>query len=92
MQRITVCIFWVNRFFVLLLTEAVKVLEDGLANIPSIDMAAKQAFKIGMGPFALMNLTGIPIAEHASTTLGRELGSLYDTPEALRKQVKWRTL
>lgn len=80
--------FCVNRFFVPLLTEAVKVLEDGISNIPTIDKAAQQAFKIGMGPFALMNLTGIPIAEHASTTLGRELGSLYDTPEALKTQVK----
>jgi enoyl-CoA hydratase/3-hydroxyacyl-CoA dehydrogenase len=40
-----------------------------------------------MGPFELMNVTGIPIAVHASTTMGKELGSLWDTPDLLRKQM-----
>ena len=30
-----------------------------------------------MGPFELMNVTGVPIALHAEATLGRELGSFY---------------
>lgn len=75
--------FCVNRFFSPLLTEAVKILDDGIADIPTIEEAAKQAFKIPMGPFELMNVTGIPISVHASTTFGRELGSLYGTPKSL---------
>ncbi|SHF99280.1 enoyl-CoA hydratase / 3-hydroxyacyl-CoA dehydrogenase [Desulfacinum infernum DSM 9756] len=78
--------FAVNRFFSPLLTEAVQVLSEGWANIPTIEKAAKEAFGIGMGPFELMNVTGIPIAVHASTTFGRELGSLYGTPKLLRDQ------
>ena len=62
--------FAVNRFFVPFLNEAARMLEEGMANIPTIEAAAKQAFRIGMGPFELMNVTGIPIAVHASTTLG----------------------
>ncbi|MCK7504753.1 MAG: 3-hydroxyacyl-CoA dehydrogenase family protein [Desulfobacterales bacterium] len=50
------------------------MLEEGLADIPTIEEAGKRAFKIGMGPFELMNVTGIPIAVHAATTLGNELG------------------
>ena len=66
--------FAVNRFFVPWLNESVRILREGLADIPTIDAAAKEAFKIGMGPFELMNVTGIPIAYHSTQTLGRELG------------------
>ena len=78
--------FAVNRFFVPFLNEAARMLEEGVANIPTIEEAAKQAFKIGMGPFELMNVTGIPIAVHASTTLGNELGPFYATAEIIKAQ------
>ena len=78
--------FAVNRFFVPFLNEAARMLEEGVANIPTIEEAAKQAFKIGMGPFELMNVTGIPIAVHASTTLGNELGPFYATADILSAQ------
>lgn len=80
--------FCVNRFFSPLLTEAVQILDDGIADIPTIEEAAKRAFKIGMGPFELMNVTGIPISVHASATFGRELGSLYGTPKSLPEKMK----
>ena len=78
--------FAVNRFFVPFLNEAARMLEENVANIPTIEEAAKQAFKIGMGPFELMNVTGIPIAVHASTTLGNELGPFYATADILKVQ------
>ncbi|MGD8761019.1 MAG: 3-hydroxyacyl-CoA dehydrogenase NAD-binding domain-containing protein, partial [Desulfobacteraceae bacterium] len=80
--------FAVNRFFVPFLNEAARMLEESMANIPTIEEAAKQAFKIGMGPFELMNVTGIPIAVHASTTLGNELGPFYATAEVLKGQME----
>jgi enoyl-CoA hydratase/3-hydroxyacyl-CoA dehydrogenase len=79
--------FAVNRFFVPFLNEAARMLEEGLANIPTIEKAAVQAFKIGMGPFELMNVTGIPIAVHSSTTLGNELGPFYATADILKAQM-----
>ena len=80
--------FVVNRYFVPWLNEAVRLLEEGAGNIPTIEQAAKNAFKIGMGPFELMNVTGVPIALHAATTLGQELGDLYTPAEALKAQVE----
>jgi enoyl-CoA hydratase/3-hydroxyacyl-CoA dehydrogenase len=80
--------FAVNRFFVPFLNEAARMLEEGIANIATIEDAAKQAFKIGMGPFELMNVTGIPIAVHSSTTLGNELGPFYRTAAILRAQME----
>ena len=78
--------FAVNRFFVPFLNEAVRMLEEGIANIATIEEASKRAFKIGMGAFQLMNVTGIPIAVHASTTLGNELGPFYMTCDRLKAQ------
>jgi enoyl-CoA hydratase/3-hydroxyacyl-CoA dehydrogenase len=69
--------FAVNRYFVPWLNEAVRVLDEDLANIPTIDEAAREAFRIGMGPFELMNATGIPIAYHSTTSLAEALGEFY---------------
>jgi enoyl-CoA hydratase/3-hydroxyacyl-CoA dehydrogenase len=80
------CGFIVNRFFVPWLGEVVRLLDEGVADIPTIEAAAKRAFGIGMGPFELMNVTGIPIAVHALDTLGRAFGPLYGTPDRLRRQ------
>ncbi len=85
--------FCVNRFFVPFIIEAARLLEEGIADIPTIEEAGKRAFGTGMGPFELMNVTGIPIAVHASTTLGNELGPFYATAalmkEQLQKNEKW---
>jgi len=78
--------FVVNRFFGPWLAEAVRVLDEGIADIPTIEAAAKQTFGIGMGPFELMNVTGIPIAVHTDDTLGAAFGPLYGTPDRLRLQ------
>jgi enoyl-CoA hydratase/3-hydroxyacyl-CoA dehydrogenase len=78
--------FAVNRFFVPFLNEAARMLEEGMADIATIEEAAKRVFKIGMGPFELMNVTGIPIAVHAATTLGNELGPFYAPCNKLKAQ------
>jgi enoyl-CoA hydratase/3-hydroxyacyl-CoA dehydrogenase len=80
--------FAVNRFFVPFLNEAARMLEEGMANIATIEEAAKKAFRIGMGPFELMNVTGIPIAVHSATTLGKELGAFYAPAGTLKAQME----
>ena len=78
--------FAVNRFFVPWLNEATRILEDGIANIPTIDETAKKVFKVPMGPFELMNVTGIPIAYHSTVGLGNKLGDFYIHSDCLKKQ------
>jgi enoyl-CoA hydratase/3-hydroxyacyl-CoA dehydrogenase len=80
--------FVVNRFFVPWLNEAVRLLESGTADIATIEAAAKKAFGVAMGPFELMNVTGVPIAHHAAETLGRELGALYAPARLLGEQAR----
>jgi enoyl-CoA hydratase/3-hydroxyacyl-CoA dehydrogenase len=78
--------FAVNRYFVPWLNEAARMLEEGLANIPTIDEAACETFHIGMGPFALMNATGIPIAYHCTESFSPALGDFYAAAATLATQ------
>ncbi|MBW1703960.1 MAG: enoyl-CoA hydratase/isomerase family protein [Deltaproteobacteria bacterium] len=78
--------FAVNRFFVPWLNEATRILEEGLADIPTIDKAAMDSLNIGMGPFKLMNVTGIPIAKHSCESLASSLGPFYAPSAKLKAQ------
>tara|TARA_B100000767_G_scaffold268242_1_gene288197 strand:- start:3428 stop:5512 length:2085 start_codon:yes stop_codon:yes gene_type:complete len=81
--------FVVNRFFVPWLNEACLLLQEGIASTAAIDAVAMKAFKIGMGPFALMNLTGPPIALHSTDYLAEQLETpRYVGAENLREMVE----
>jgi enoyl-CoA hydratase/3-hydroxyacyl-CoA dehydrogenase len=80
--------FAVNRFFVPWVNEAVRLLEEGVADISTIDAAAKEAFGITMGPFELMNVTGVPISLHAERTLHQGFGEAYAPAAKLVHQVE----
>ena len=79
--------FVVNRFFVPWLNEGVRLLEEGLGTPGQIDAVACKAFGVGMGPFALMNATGVPITMHAANTLKDAFGPFYAPAEALNEIV-----
>ncbi len=80
--------FAVNRYFVPWLNEAARMLDEGFANIATIDEAACDHFKIGMGPFALMNATGIPIAYHCTVSYSEAMGEFYGAVAGLAAQFK----
>jgi enoyl-CoA hydratase/3-hydroxyacyl-CoA dehydrogenase len=75
--------FVVNRFFVPWVNEAVRILGEGLADVATIEGAAKKCFGVGMGPFELMNVTGVPISLHAANSLGKSLHPFYAAGKAL---------
>ena len=79
--------FIVNRFFVPWLNESMRIVKEGLADIATVEAAAKRAFGAGMGPFELMNVTGVPITLHAATTLGNELSAFYAPCDLIRPMV-----
>jgi len=80
--------FVVNRFFVPWLNEACKLLEEGVGTTAQIDAVARKAFRIGLGPFALMNLTGSPIAMHSTDYLATQLSTpRYSATQTLRDLV-----
>jgi enoyl-CoA hydratase/3-hydroxyacyl-CoA dehydrogenase len=80
--------FAVNRFFVPWLNEAARLFEEGVASTEVIDRVAAATFGIGMGPFALMNATGVPIALHSAANLAEAYGAFYAPAAALKRQVE----
>lgn len=80
--------FVVNRYFVPWVNEAVRLLGEGVADVPTIEWAAKKAFGVGMGPFQLMNVTGVPISLHAANSLGKSLHPFYAAGDALVEHVE----
>lgn len=80
--------FVVNRYFVPWLNEGVRILEEGLADIGTIDAIACKTYGCGMGPFALMNATGVPIAYHSQKTLEAVFGKFYAPAEMLKAQTE----
>lgn len=80
--------FTVNRIFIPWYVTAIRIYEEGIANMHSIDEICKKAFGIGMGPFKLQNESGIAIGLHAARTLAKERGSFYEPPETLRHYVE----
>jgi len=82
--------FLVNRLMVPHLIEAIKLYEQGIASKEDIDKAAKLGLNYPMGPFELMDLTGLDINLHVQQyfydNLPKELK--WDPPLTLKNLVK----
>ncbi len=65
--------FIVNRLMIPHFIEAMKLLEQGVATKEDIDKAAKLGLNYPMGPFELMDLTGLDINLHVNNYLFTEL-------------------
>ncbi|MCI4322075.1 MAG: 3-hydroxyacyl-CoA dehydrogenase family protein, partial [Thermoplasmata archaeon] len=61
--------FAVNRYFVPYLNEAARMAGDGVASLATIEEVGREVFGTTLGPFELMNVTGIPIAHHSMGSL-----------------------
>jgi enoyl-CoA hydratase/3-hydroxyacyl-CoA dehydrogenase len=81
--------FAVNRFFIPWSMEAIRILDEGLGDVPSIDHVVKQTFNVGMGPFEFMNaVRGFSLAYLTSTTLGQRISRFYGPPAGLEYKFK----
>jgi 3-hydroxybutyryl-CoA dehydrogenase len=73
--------FIVNRLMIPHFLEAIKIVEEGIASIEDVDTAAKNGLNYPMGPFELMDLTGLDVAYFINEYLYNELN----------KESKWVT-
>ena len=71
--------FIVNRIMMPHMLEAIKIVEEGIASIQDVDAAVKNGLNYPMGPFELMDLTGIDIGYFVTEYLHKELN----------KELKW---
>ncbi len=78
--------FAVNRFFVPYLNEATRLVEEEVANMATVEAVGRELFGTKLGPFELMNQTGIPIAYHSMSSLERAFGAAYAPTALLKRQ------
>ena len=74
--------FLANRILRALRDEAVRLQEDGVASVEDIDSACRTALGHPMGPFELMDLTGIDVSYYAQLARFEESGDPADRPSA----------
>jgi len=81
--------FVVNRVLLAMMTEAIRLAEDGVASIPDIDEAMKLGAGFPLGPFKLADLVGLDVIEHACESIYRGLDDpKFRPPELLRQHVR----
>ncbi|HZP96874.1 MAG TPA: 3-hydroxyacyl-CoA dehydrogenase family protein [Candidatus Limnocylindria bacterium] len=79
--------FIVNRLMVPIMLEAVRALEAGVATVEDIDKAVKLGLRHPMGPFELIDYTGIDINYHVANVFFDELKDPKWAPPALLKRM-----
>jgi 3-hydroxybutyryl-CoA dehydrogenase len=82
--------FIVNRIMIPHFLEAIKIVEEGVATIEDVDRAVKNGLNYPMGPFELMDLTGIDIAYFVTEYFYRELNkeSKWVSPNLLKTMIR----
>jgi enoyl-CoA hydratase / 3-hydroxyacyl-CoA dehydrogenase len=78
--------FAVNRYFVPYLNEAARMAGDNVASLATIEEVGRELFGTTLGPFELMNVTGIPIAHHSMGSLEKAFGRAYAPSSGLVQQ------
>ena len=79
--------FIVNRLMVPYLLGAIRALEQGVASIEEIDTAVKLGLRHPMGPFELIDYTGLDINLHVANVFFDEFKDPNMAPPALLKRM-----
>ena len=82
--------FIVNRIMTPHFIEAIKIVEEGIASIQDVDTAVKNGLNYPMGPFELMDLTGIDIAYFVTEYFYKELNkeSKWVSPNLFKTMIR----
>ncbi len=82
--------FIVNRIMIPHMLEAIKIVEEGIASIEDVDIAVKNGLNYPMGPFELMDLTGVDICYFVTEYFYKELNkeSKWVSPNLLKTMIR----
>ncbi len=81
--------FVVNRILVPQFVEAARLLQEGVASVEDIDTAVKLGLNYPMGPFELMDFTGIDIACFVMEYFADEFrDGHYGAPQIIKQMVR----
>ncbi|MCI8539066.1 MAG: 3-hydroxyacyl-CoA dehydrogenase family protein [Oscillospiraceae bacterium] len=79
--------FIVNRCLFAFMLEAIHCYEEGVATVADIDTAIKLGLNHPMGPFEMMDLSGLDTFPHVTETLEKLPVTTWKCPEAVQKLV-----
>jgi 3-hydroxybutyryl-CoA dehydrogenase len=79
--------FATTRLGVLLGLEAMRMLEDGVADVESVDRAMELGYRHPMGPLRLTDLIGLDVRLDIARHLQRSYGDRYAPPQILLDKV-----
>lgn len=81
--------FIVNRIMMPQFLEAIRIVEEGIATPEDIDTAVKLGLNYPMGPFELMDYTGVEISVHVADYLFNESKDMkWNPPEPIKALVR----
>jgi 3-hydroxybutyryl-CoA dehydrogenase len=82
--------FIVNRIMIPHMLEAIKIVEEGIATKEDVDTAVKNGLNYPMGPFELMDLTGIDVCYFVNEYFYKELNkeSKWVSPNLLKTMIR----
>jgi 3-hydroxybutyryl-CoA dehydrogenase len=86
--------FIVNRIMIPHMLEAIKIVEEGIATKEDVDTAVKNGLNYPMGPFELMDLTGVDVCYFVNEYFYKELNkeSKWVSPNLLKTMIRARRL
>lgn len=86
--------FIVNRIMIPHMLEAIKIVEEGIATREDVDTAVKNGLNYPMGPFELMDLTGVDVCYFVNEYFYKELNkeSKWVSPNLLKTMIRARRL
>ncbi|AOY59245.1 3-hydroxyacyl-CoA dehydrogenase family protein [Desulfococcus multivorans] len=81
--------FVVNRIMIPQFIEAARLLQEGVASVEDIDTAVKLGLNYPMGPFELMDFTGVDISYFVMEYFADELrNNQYAAPQIIKQMVR----
>jgi 3-hydroxybutyryl-CoA dehydrogenase len=79
--------FITSRLIVALAVEAMRIVEEGIADPQDVDLACVKAFNHAMGPLDTMDFTGLDTALRVADNLREQYGDRFLAPQNLRALV-----
>ena len=79
--------FVTSRLIALLMVEAARIVEEGIADAEDVDKACRLGFNHAMGPLETADLSGIDVLEAVADNLARNYGDRFLPPQSVRALV-----
>lgn len=79
--------FITSRLIVALMLEALRIVEEGIADADDVDLACRQAFNHAMGPLETMDFSGLDTTLHVAENMREQYGDRFLAPQNLQTLV-----